>query len=293
METNDMSFPVIDAHQHVWDPQRAHYDWLGPALAPIDGVMTFDDLAPELRAAGVDFTIQVQSADNPEDTELMRESASRHPEVVGIVGFAPLDDEAGTERTIDAWESDSLMVGVRNLIHNKTDPDWLLRPEVDAALGVLERRGVALDVVAVLPRHLELVPILSERHPGLRMVIDHLAKPPIGLDSDEPWDALMAAAAQNPRVYGKVSGLYAATDDIGAWTTEAIRPFFDRALELFGPERLMYGGDWPISVLAGGYTRVWSGLEPLFRALAPSDRELVLGRTAAEFYRLDPARLKA
>ncbi|MGN8552954.1 UNVERIFIED_CONTAM: amidohydrolase family protein [Microbacterium sp. SLM126] len=287
-----MTFPVIDAHQHVWDPERARYDWLGPELAPIDGAMTFEDLQPELRAAGVDFTVQVQSADNPEDTDIMRASAARHPEVVGVVGFVPLDDPDATERTLDAWSSDSLMVGVRNLIHTKPDPDWLLRPEVDAALAVLERRGMPLDVVAVLPRHLEIVPILSERHPGLRMVIDHLAKPPIGLADDEPWDSLIAAAAQNPLVHAKISGLYSATDDIGSWTTEAIGPFFDRALELFGPERLMFGGDWPISVLAGGYTRVWQGLQPLFDALDTAAREQILGRTAAEFYRLDSERLR-
>ena len=287
-----MPFPVIDAHQHVWDPAQAEYDWLGPELSPIDGAMTFDDLAPELRSAGVDFTIQVQSADNAEDTAIMRASAATHPQVVGVVGFAPLDDADETAATLDAWEGDSLMVGVRNLIHNKPDPDWLLRPEVAAALAVLEERGVPLDVVAVLPRHIELIPILSARHPRLRMVIDHLAKPPIGLDSREPWSSLMAAAAENPRVYGKVSGLYSATADMDAWTTDAIRPFFDRALELFGPERLMYGGDWPISVLAGGYTRVWGGLQPLFEGLSTNDREQVLGGTAAEFYSLDPARLK-
>lgn len=286
-----MAFPVIDAHQHVWDPAKADYDWLGRELAPIDRAMTFDELAPELRAAGVDFTVQVQSADNPEDTQLMRASAAQHSEVVGIVGFAPLDDAEATAATLDTWAEDSLMVGVRNLIHNKPDPDWLLRPEVAAALTVLEDRGVALDVVAVLPRHLELVPVLSQRHPRLRMVIDHLAKPPIGLESPEPWLGLLTAAAENPLVYGKVSGLYSATADLGAWSTEAIRPFFDRALDLFGPGRLMYGGDWPISVLAGGYTRVWTGLRPLFDALEAGDRERILGRTAAEFYRLDPARL--
>jgi L-fuconolactonase len=287
-----MTFPVIDAHQHVWDPARAEYDWLGPALAPIDGAMSFEDLAPELRAAGVDFTVQVQSADNVEDTALMRESAAKHPEVAAIVGFAPLDDAAGTAATLDSWAGDSLLVGVRNLIHNKADADWLLRPEVDEALGVLEERGLAFDLVAVLPRHLELVPILSERHPDLRIVIDHLAKPPIGLDSSEPWSRLLAEAARNPLVYGKVSGLYSATSDIAAWTTDAIRPVFEHALAVFGARRLMYGGDWPISVLAGGYTRVWGGLKPLFDDLADDDREWLLGRTAAEFYRIDPERLR-
>jgi L-fuconolactonase len=221
----------------------------------------------------------------------MRASAAAHPEVAGIVGFAPLDDPAGVARTLADWRGDSLLVGVRNLIHNKPDADWLLRPEVDEGLSVLEESGLALDVVAVLPRHLELVPILSERHPRLRMVIDHLAKPPIGLDSRDPWWQLIADAAQNPLVFGKVSGLYSATADTGAWTTDSVRPFFDRAVELFGPERLMFGGDWPISVLAGGYTRVWQGLQPLFDSLGDDGRERVLGRTAAEFYRLDPARL--
>ena len=194
---------MIDAHQHVWDPARAEYDWLGPELAPIDGAMAFDELAPELRAAGVDFTVQVQSADNPEDTAIMRASAAAHREVAGIVGFAPLDDEDATAATLDSWAGDSLMVGVRNLIHNKPDPDWLLRPEVDASLAVLEQHGIPLDVVAVLPRHLELIPLLSARHPGLRMVIDHLGKPPIGLDSMEPWNSLMAAAARTLACTGR------------------------------------------------------------------------------------------
>lgn len=283
--------PVIDSHQHVWDPSRAAYDWLGPEQAPIDRAMSFDDLAPELAACGVDATVLVQSADHSEDTALMRQAAAAQPRIVGIVGYAPLADAEATATVLAEWAADPLLVGVRNLIHDLPDPDWLLRPEVDAGLGVLEEHGVPFDVVAVLPRHLELVPILSERHPRLKMVIDHLAKPPIGLDSDEPWTTLIARAAENPLVYAKVSGLYSATPDSGAWSTESVRPYFDRAVELFGADRLMYGGDWPISVLSGGYRRVWQGLAPLFDSLSPNEREQVLGRTAAAFYGLDPARL--
>ncbi|GEB45263.1 L-fuconolactonase [Microbacterium sp. AG157] len=286
-----MTFPVIDAHQHVWDPSRAEYDWLTSDAAPIDTVMTFADVAPELRAAGVDFTVQVQSADNAEDTELMKESAAHHPEVAGIVGYAPLDDPGRTARTLASWEGDPLMVGVRTLIHAQDDPDWLLRPDVDASLGMLEERGLPFDVVAVLPRHVEIVPLVAARHPRLRMVIDHLAKPPIGVGDGAEWGRLMAAAADCENVYAKVSGLYSATGDSSAWTTDQIRPFVDRALEMFGAQRLMYGGDWPISVLAGGYSRVWQGLRPLFDELDAEAREHVLGRTAAEFYRLDTRRL--
>lgn len=288
-----MPFPVIDAHQHVWDPARAAYDWLGPEMAPIDTAKTFDELAPELRACGIDATILVHSADNADDTALMRETADAHPEIVGIVGYVPLADAEATAATLETWASDPLYVGVRNLIHDLPDPDWLLRPEVDAGLGELEAHGVPFDLVAVLPRHLELVPILSERHPGLKIVIDHLAKPPIGLDETEPWRRLIAAAAENPLVSAKVSGLYSATADSGAWTTEQLRPFFDDALELFGPQRLLYGGDWPISVLSGGYTRVWNGLRPLFDTLDAGDREWILGRTAAEVYGIDADRLAA
>jgi len=287
-----MTFPVIDAHQHVWDPARAEYDWLGESLAPINRSITLDELLPEVRAAAVTHVVQVQSADNHEDTDLMRESADAHPDLVAaIVGYARLDRPDELAATLETWRADSRMVGVRNLIHNKPDPDWLLRDDVAAGLRVLEDSGYALDVVSVLPRHLELVPLLSERFPRLRMVIDHLSKPPIGLADREPWWTLIADAAANPLVHAKVSGLYSATADIGAWTTESVRPYLDRALDVFGPARLMYGGDWPISVLAGGYTRVWAGLAPLFDGLDGLDRERVFGRTAAEFYRIDPARL--
>ncbi|GLI26647.1 metal-dependent hydrolase [Agromyces rhizosphaerae] len=282
---------MIDTHQHIWDPKRAAYEWLGPDLAEIDRPIYFDELRHELRDAGVDFTVQVQSADDPDDTALMIESASMHPEVAGIVGYAPIDRPEECAATIEAWAGDSLMVGVRTLIHNQADPDWLLRPDVDEGLSVLEGYGLAFDVVSVLPRHLEHVPVIAERHPDLRLVIDHLSKPPIGLADREPWWSLIAAAAEHPNVHAKISGLYSATGDPAAWTTELVEPFVDRAVEVFGFDRLMYGGDWPISILAGGYTRVWNGLRPIFERFAPHEREQVLGRTAASFYRLSPARL--
>lgn len=287
-----MSFPIIDAHQHVWDPQRAAYDWLGPHLAPVDRAFALDELLPELRACGVDATVQVQSADNHDDTALMVESAARHQEVVAIVGFAPLHDPAGTAATIEAWRGNDLIVGVRNLIHEQPDPDWLLRPEVDESLGLLEDAGLTFDVVSVLPRHLEHVPGIAGRHPRLRIVIDHLSKPPVGLDSAEPWASLIAAAAEHPLVHAKVSGLYAAAGDPGGWSTDLVRPHVEFALERFGAQRLMFGGDWPISLLAGGYTRVWRGLAPIIDALSPVEREWLLGRTAAEFYGISTERLR-
>ena len=286
-----MSFPVIDAHQHVWDPAIAEYDWLVHEPPAINRAIGFDELEPELVGAGVDFTVLVESADNAEDTQLMVDTAAQHLRVAAIVGWVPLENPQRARATIERYAADPLMVGVRTLIHNQADPNWLLRDGVDESLGLLESAGLAFDVVAVLPRHLELVPIIAERHPDLRIVIDHLSKPPIGLSDREPWWSLIAAAAEYPLVHAKVSGLYSATDDPSRWTTEQIRPFLDRALETFGADRLMYGGDWPVSMIAGGYARVWAGLSSLFEGLSAVDREQVLGRTAADFYRIAPARL--
>ncbi|MEP7089032.1 MAG: amidohydrolase family protein [Nocardioidaceae bacterium] len=277
---------VIDAHQHVWDLTRASYPWLGPHLAEVNRTFGLEDLRPHLRRAGVDRTVLVQSADNAEDTAHMLEVAAGHPEVAAVVAWVPLDrpDEAATR--LDALRRNPYVVGVRALIHDMADPDWVLRPEVDAGLGVLEEAGVTFDYVAVLPRHLEHVPTLSERHPDLRIVIDHLAKPPIGGAEVEPWWSLIAQAAANPLVHAKVSGLYP-TDDPQSWTVDAVRPFVERAVEVFGARRLMYGGDWPISVMAGGYDRVWDGLSQVLADLDDTDRARVLGDTAAEFYAID------
>jgi L-fuconolactonase len=281
---------TIDSHQHVWDLARARYDWLTAEHSPINRTMTFDALRPSLRRAGIQATVLVQSADNDEDTDLMLEVARENPEVAAVVAFVPLHDPKRAATRLDELRRDPLVVGVRNLIHDHPDPDYILRSDVDDSLALLEATGATFDYVAVLPRHLEHVETISERHPRLRIVIDHLAKPPIGLGDREPWWSLIERAAQNPLVFGKVSGLYSATGSPD-WTPDLVRPFFDRALETFGPARLMYGGDWPVSVLFGGYERVWAGLSELFEGLDPSDRQRILGGTAESFYRIDPGLL--
>jgi len=287
---------IIDAHQHVWDLGHGPYAWLGTDPGPINRSIAFEESLPHLDSAGITGSVLVQADDNWADTELMLATAARLPErVAGVVGWVPLDRPEEAAGLLARWaEPGSLLVGVRNLIHDLPDPEWLLRPEVDEGLGELERAGVPFDLVAVLPRHLELVPILSERHPELRIVIDHLSKPPIGVDpgvggpwAEGRWERLMADAAANPRVFGKVSGLYSGTGDPSAWTPGQVRPYLETALSLFGSTRLMYGGDWPVSVLAGGYERVWAGLTELFDAvLSPREREDVLHGTAEAFYGL-------
>jgi L-fuconolactonase len=283
---------IIDAHQHVWDLDRASYPWLGPQVPQWNRTFCFEELKPHLVRAGVGATVMVQSADNDADTDLMLAVADDHPEVAAIVVYVPLDRPEIAAHRLAELRQDTRAVGVRNLIHDLPDPDWILRPDVDEGLGVLEEGGVTFDYVSVLPRHLSHVPELSRRHPRLRIVIDHLAKPPIGSPEREPWWSLIAAAAENPLVYGKISGLYpgGAMQD---WTPDSLRPFVDRALGVFGPTRLMYGGDWPISVAAGGYDHVFAGLVEVLDGLAEAEREDVMSGTARRFYAINEIRLAA
>ena len=278
---------IIDAHQHVWDLGRAEYAWLGPDSGPLFRDFAMADVLPELEAAGVTGTVLVQSADNDDDTDHMFEVARENPIVAGIVGYVPLDQPDRAAVRLAQLQREPLFCGIRALIHDRADPHYLQRGEVDATLGLLEDAGIPFDVVGVLPEHLRAVLTISERHPRLKMVLDHLNKPPVGASDREPWASLISDVAANPLVYGKVSGLYSAVGQPGDWTVDTIRPVFEHALDVFGADRLMYGGDWPVSLIAGGYTRVWRGIEELLSGLPDGDRQAILAGTARTYYQLD------
>lgn len=291
MASSEMPGLVIDAHVHIWDPRRVHYPHLGPTVAEIDREFTLDDLAPLRRAAGVDAVILVQSADDDADTDHMLEAADRHPEVVGIVAYLPLHDRDHAERRAAELLADGRVVGVRTLLHNSDDPDRILRPDVAAGLELLEELGLPFDLVAVVPRHLELVVELAERHPALRVVIDHLGRAPVGADTLDPWAAALRRAASVPTATAKVSGLYG-RPRLDDWAPQDLRPVIDVALEAFGPDRLLFGGDWPVSVLGGGYARIWEGISTTLGGLKAVDRERILSATARTVYRIPEARLE-
>lgn len=278
---------VIDAHQHVWDPTPGGYDWLMSDPGPLSRPIGIDEALPELRRAGVDATILVQADDADPDTDHMLEQARANPEVVGVVAYVPLHEPAVAAVRLAELRREPLVRGIRNLMHDRADPDWLLRPDVDEGLSLLEEADLPFDAVGVLPRHLESVPIIAEGHPRLRIVIDHLNKPPIGLGGREPWWSLIAGAAEHPLVSAKISGLYSATPDGASWTIDEVRPFVGRAVDLFGPDRLMYGGDWPVSVPNGGYQRIWQALTTIVSEFGEAARDAILGGTAQRFYGIE------
>jgi len=283
--------PIIDAHQHFWSYGTYQTSWMeappyagDSALAPLRRSFAPEDLAPELQAAGVRYTVAIEAADGVAENDALLCNARSHAWMAGVVGWVPLANPIEAERALDACASEPAFVGVRHLVNVEPDPDWILRPDVLQGLQILATRGVAFDYVGILPRHLQHIPVIARKVPELRIVIDHLGKPPVAAGVFEPWSSLLARAAQVPNVFAKVSGL-----DAGAaehWTAADITPYVDRALELFGPERLMFGSDWPVANLRGGYAKVWRETKLVLARLSPDERERILGGTAIAFYRL-------
>ena len=276
---------TIDAHQHLWDPGARHYPWLTAASPEINRTFSFEDLAPHLQRHGVDGTVLVQAADSDADTDAMFEVAAAHPEVRGVVGYVPLERPEEAAERLAVLQARPRFAGIRNLIHDQPDPDWLRRPDVAEGLALLEQSDVAFDLVTSQPRHLEHAGYLSERFPGLRLVVDHLGKPPVKTGDRDGWRAQMRRAAANPLVHAKISGLYPAVGDWRDHGAKDLRPWVDDALDAFGPKRLMIGSDWPVSVLAGGYDAVWGTLVEVLAGYGP-EAEPILGSTARAFYRL-------
>ena len=275
---------VIDAHLHLWDVDRGHYLWLDPST-PLHRSWTTDDAAPLLQAAGIDAAVLVQAEDSYADTVAMLATADAHDWVAGVVGWVPLSKPQEAVRALDHFTGHSCFKGVRHLTHDEADPAWLLRAGVDESLSEVAARDLALDVVAVTPEHLRLVPTLAERHPDLRIVVDHLAKPPIAARGWDPWAGAMAAAAEGPNVHAKLSGLGTAAD-WDTWTASDLQPYVDHVLEVFGAERVLYGGDWPVATLAGDYQRTHDETTKTLAGLSAAERDRVLGGTAVHVYRL-------
>ncbi|TQS40796.1 amidohydrolase family protein [Cryptosporangium phraense] len=271
---------IVDAHQHLWDIDALEYAWLTPDAGPIHRTFGFDELEPQLDECGVDRTVLVQAEPSLADTDSMLAQADAHPRIAAVVGWVPLLDPEATARALASYGKDPRYVGVRHQVHDEPDPDWILRPAVQESLGLVAADGLTWDQIATIPRHLEHVPTLAEAFPELRIVIDHLAKPPIAGNGWQPWATLLARAGEYPNVYAKLSGLdTAAAPD---WTADDLRRYVDHGLAVFGPGRLMWGSDWPVSVLGGGYRRTWDAIRQL---IAPEDRAAILGGTASAFYR--------
>jgi len=270
----------IDAHHHLWRIERGDYGWLTPAAGPIFRDYEPPDFAPILQRHGIERSILVQAAPTAAETQFLLETAAATPFVAGVVGWADFANPAAT-RLIAEAAANHLLVGLRPMVQDTADDDWLIRPELIPAFDALIAANLVFDAL-VLPRHLPRLLAVADRHPDLAIVVDHGAKPHIRQARLDPWAADMAALARRPNVVCKLSGLV--TEAGPDWSVAQLEPYVRHLVELFGPDRLLWGSDWPVVELACSYDAWIGASERLLAPLSPAARTAIFGANAARVY---------
>ena len=283
----------VDAHQHFWQIARGDYAWLradDPGVAPLVRDFMPDALAPLLRAHGVTRTVLVQATETVAETEFMLALAASHASVAGVVGWVDLA-RPDAMATLERLAANDRLKGVRPMLQDLPADDWIVVAPRPEAVRTLQRLGLRFDAL-VKPRRLEPLARFARAWPGLPVVIDHAAKPPLASAWNDAamqaWRREMAALAALPHVACKISGLLTelspADRTSRAQSIDCLRPVIDALLGWFGPRRLMWGSDWPVLTLAGGYDDWVAVSDALLGPLSADERAQVLHGTARRFY---------
>jgi L-fuconolactonase len=277
----------VDAHHHLWDPARRDYPWMEEGW-PIRRRFGLEDLDAAAGPCGFERTVVVQTVSSVAETEELLATAAASRRVAGVVGWVDLaaPDVADALAALKVAPGGTALVGIRHQVHDEPDPEWLLRAEVLRGLEAVAAAGLAYDL---LVRERELPAALGavERLPQLTFVVDHLAKPRIREAVTAPWADRLGALARHPNVHCKVSGMVTEADWEG-WMADHLAPYVRHAVDAFGPQRLLFGSDWPVCLLAASYAEVVeAAVEALERAgLDEAERAAVLGANAARAYAL-------
>lgn len=275
----------VDAHHHVWDPAARDMPWLaGDGLEPLRRSFDVEELAPQAVAAGVSATVVVQTVSDTEETRAMLALAARSPLVAGVVGWVDLTapEVADNIAALRAGRAGEHLVGIRHQVHDEPDPDWLRRDDVRRGLRAVADLGLVYDLLT-FPLHLRAAIDTVAELPEARFVLDHLSKPPIAAGELEPWAGELGELAAHPNVSCKLSGMVTEAD-WGSWSVADLRPYAATVLELFGPDRVMFGSDWPVCLLAAPYAGVVHAAEQVTADLDTEARTAVFGGTARRVY---------
>ncbi|TMC73252.1 MAG: amidohydrolase [Chloroflexi bacterium] len=276
---------VVDAHHHFWDPARATYPWMTDALAPIRRRFGPEDLRPLLAANGVDRTILVQTISSLDETREFLATAARNDFIAGVVGWVDLTaDVARQLASLRAGPGGAKLVGVRHQVHDESDPEWLARKDVRRGLAAVGKAGLTYDIL-VRARELPAALAMVRALPDMRFVVDHIAKPPIASGATAEWAARLKPVAAFPNVFVKLSGMVTEAD-WKRWTVRDLTPYVTRVLEWFGPERCVFGSDWPVCLVAASYPHVIDACGQAIGDIPIADRERIFGGNASELYRL-------
>jgi L-fuconolactonase len=271
---------VVDAHVHLWNRTTDPQPWIDPAtMAAIDRDFTAGDLQRMLHETGADRAVVVQAGNSLAETR--RLLAGPGAGVAGVVGWIDLTGDAGAQLQALGTGTRRRLVGIRHLVHVDPDPQWLSRPEVGAALADLGARDLSFDLV-VRSWQLPLAGTVAGAHPGVRFVVDHLGGVAETAD-DAGWESGLRALAEYPNVYAKISGLAGIVAD-----PSRLRRVVGAAVEAFGPDRLMYGSDWPLARLGAGPVAWRAAVTELIGELSAGERHAINSGTASACYRLGP-----
>jgi L-fuconolactonase len=277
---------LIDAHHHLWRYNDRDYVWMSGAMTSLrrDFVMTsLEQVACESDIAG---TVVVQARQSLEETEWLLDLAAQHSLLLGVVGWVPLV-APDVAQHLDRLAGDAKLKAVRHVLHDEPDDLYMLREDFNRGVGLLHPLGLVYDIL-IFERHLPQTLTFVDRHPEQVFVLDHIAKPGIREGLLSPWKENLTELAKRENVYCKISGM-ATEADWKSWTPQQLRPYFDAALAAFGPERLMFGSDWPVLTLAGSYRRWVETFRSFIAELSGDEQSEICGGTAARAYRLTPS----
>lgn len=272
----------IDSHQHFWKLSRGDYNWLTPDFGILYQDFMPDHFSEELRKHQIDRTILVQAADSIEETYFMFELMNQHDFIAGVVGWLDFEADDFTEQLKKMMEVEGF-VGVRPMIQDIEDDEWVLREKVVNNIRVLHELQIPLDIL-IYPRHLQVIKRLLEMIPNLKCVIDHLAKPQIKDKQFQTWSEEITEIASYPNVYCKISGVITEADH-KQWSVEDCRSYIEHCVSIFTVDRIMFGSDWPVCLLAGSYTDVYETADIVITDLLQEEGcKKFYGKNAEDFY---------
>lgn len=284
-EIKSPNMTIVDAHQHFWHPARGDYNWM-PANHPIiSRTYTPADLTTELHVCNVEKTVLVQAAPSIEETEYLLGIADATPHVSKVVGWIDFED-AEQIQSLKRIAAHPKLAGVRPMIEAMPNDDWMLRKDIQWAFQAIVDHDLTLDCLG-LPRHLANFHTLLKQYPDMRVVVDHCMKPQIRNHSEanfSTWADGITRLADDSQAYCKLSGLVTETDT--DWSAAALKPYTDHILNTFGPERVMWGSDWPVLRLRCEYRQWFELAQSLVSERSKAEKEMIFGNTAAAFYRL-------
>lgn len=278
-----MPTPRIDAHHHLWKYSAKEYDWIDDSMKAIRRDFLPADLQKEITRAHIDGVVTVQARQTLEETDWLLGMAKQNAFMRGVVGWVPLLDP-NVAGPLEKYAAQPKFKAVRHVLQGESDPNYMLRPEFQRGIAALRPLKLRYDILIFekqLPQAIQLV----DRNPNQVFVLDHIAKPRIKEHALSPWTENIRKIAERPNVYCKLSGMVT-EGDTQRWTAADLQPYFEVVLAAFGPQKLMFGSDWPVALVGTQYVRWVETVEGAIKRLSLAERERIMGGTAVEAYKL-------